>query len=109
MTPDFRVPGSVKLDNGPQDGEEENVEDAKVAKETEDAKEGKETTDAGAARPEGRAGNSDVPTETTGPVHEERGEETHKHHHVPGGAWLNKRIIASQEGNLGGTTRETLR
>ncbi|KAJ1140354.1 hypothetical protein NDU88_006709 [Pleurodeles waltl] len=49
MTPDFRVSGSVKLDNGPQDEEEENVEDVKEEKETEDAKEGKGTTDARAA------------------------------------------------------------
>ncbi|KAJ1082962.1 hypothetical protein NDU88_003123 [Pleurodeles waltl] len=90
MTTDFRVPGRVKMDNGPQEEEEENDEDAKEAKETEDTKEGKETADAGAEQPEGRPGNSDVPSETTDPVQEESGEETHKHRHVPGGVWLNK-------------------
>ncbi|KAJ1177339.1 hypothetical protein NDU88_002598 [Pleurodeles waltl] len=108
MTPDFQVPGAVKLDNGLQDKEEENIENAMEEDETEDAKEGEETTDARAARPEGRAGSSDIPTETTDPVQKESTEETHKYRHVPGEAWLNKGSIASQEGNLGGT-RETLR
>ncbi|KAJ1137785.1 hypothetical protein NDU88_004181 [Pleurodeles waltl] len=85
MNPDFRVPGSVKVDDGLRDGEEENIEDA-----TEDAKKGEEKTDAGGTRGEGRAGNSDVPTERTGPVRKDSSEETHTHRHVPGGAWLNK-------------------
>ncbi|KAJ1114073.1 hypothetical protein NDU88_002312 [Pleurodeles waltl] len=136
MTPDFWVPGSVKLHNGPQDREEENIDNATEENATEDAKKGEEMTDAGGARAEGRAGNSDVPTERTGPVKKDSSEETHNYRRVPGGVWLNKvrslfkgqcketqnswdrgeegrdvhqGIIASQEGNLGGTTRETLR
>ncbi|KAJ1082347.1 hypothetical protein NDU88_002515 [Pleurodeles waltl] len=85
MNPDFRVPGSVKVDNGLRDGEEENIEDA-----AEDAKKGEEKTDAGGTRREGRAGNSDVPTERMGPVRKDSSEETHTYRHVPGGAWLNK-------------------
>ncbi|KAJ1162870.1 hypothetical protein NDU88_003335 [Pleurodeles waltl] len=88
MTPDFRVPGSVKLDNGPQD--EENFENAMEENATEDTKKGEETTDTGGARAEGRAGNSDVPTERTGPVQKDSSEETPNYRHVPGGAWLNK-------------------
>ncbi|KAJ1115527.1 hypothetical protein NDU88_003751 [Pleurodeles waltl] len=80
MTPDFRIPGGVKIENGPRK-EEENDEDAE---------EPKETTDAGAEQPEGRPGNSDVPRETADPVQEGSVEETHKHRHVPGGAWLSK-------------------
>ncbi|KAJ1153674.1 hypothetical protein NDU88_006433 [Pleurodeles waltl] len=85
MHPDFRVPGSIKVDDGLRDGEEESIEDA-----TEDAKKGEEKPDAGRKRGEGRAGNSDVPTERTGPVRKDSSEETHNHRHIPGGAWLNK-------------------
>ncbi|KAJ1189706.1 hypothetical protein NDU88_006448 [Pleurodeles waltl] len=90
MTPDFRVPGSVKVDNGLQDKRKENIEDTTEENATEDAKTGEEKTDAGGARAEGRAGNSDVPTERTGPVRKDSSEETHTYRHVPGGAWLNK-------------------
>ncbi|KAJ1093492.1 hypothetical protein NDU88_006592 [Pleurodeles waltl] len=85
MNLDFRVPGSVKVDDGLRDGEEENIKDA-----TEDAKKEEEKTDARGTRGEGRAGNSDVPTERTGPVRKDSSEETHTHCHVPGGVWLNK-------------------
>ncbi|KAJ1187213.1 hypothetical protein NDU88_003992 [Pleurodeles waltl] len=87
MHPDFRVPETVKVDDGLRDGEEESIEDA-----TEDAKEGEEEPDVGRRRREGRAGNSDVPTERTGRVRKDSSEETRTHHHVPGGAWLNKDI-----------------
>ncbi|KAJ1146001.1 hypothetical protein NDU88_012283 [Pleurodeles waltl] len=81
MTPDFQIPGKLKEENGPRKREEENDEDAE---------EPKETADAGAEQPEGRPGNTDVPRVTTDPVQEGSGEETHKHRHVPGGAWLSK-------------------
>ncbi|KAJ1206449.1 hypothetical protein NDU88_001854 [Pleurodeles waltl] len=98
MNPEIRVPEAVNVDEG-----EENIEEA-----TEDAKKVEEKTDAGGKGREGRAGNSDIPTERTGPMRKDSSEETSTHRHVPGGAWLNKGIIASQEGNLGETTRETL-
>ncbi|KAJ1190064.1 hypothetical protein NDU88_006803 [Pleurodeles waltl] len=86
MNVDFWVPGAVKAEDGLRDGgEEENIEDA-----TEDAEKGEEKKDAGETRGEGRAGNSDIPTERTGPVTKDSNEETCTHRHVPGGAWLNK-------------------
>ncbi|KAJ1196301.1 hypothetical protein NDU88_000172 [Pleurodeles waltl] len=84
MNPDFRVPKAVNVDDGLCEGEE-NIEDA-----TEDAKKVEEKTDAGGKCGEGRAGNSDVPTERTGPLRKDSSEETRTHHHIPGGAWLNK-------------------
>ncbi|KAJ1098879.1 hypothetical protein NDU88_003986 [Pleurodeles waltl] len=92
MYPDFWVPGSVKVDDGLRDEREESIEDA-----TEDAKEGEEEPDAGRRCGEGRAGNSDVPTERTGPVRKDSSEETRTHRHVPGGAWLNKELAAVEE------------
>ncbi|KAJ1212445.1 hypothetical protein NDU88_000105 [Pleurodeles waltl] len=84
------IPGSIKLDNGPQDREDENIENATEENATEDAKKGEETMDTIGARAEGRAGNSDVPTERTGPVQKDSSEETHNYRQVPGGVWLNK-------------------
>ncbi|KAJ1157767.1 hypothetical protein NDU88_010467 [Pleurodeles waltl] len=84
MNPDFRVPEAVNGDDGLLEGEE-NIEDT-----TEDAKKVEEKMDAGGKHGEGRAGNSDVPTERTGPVRKDSSKETRSHRHVPGGAWLNK-------------------
>ncbi|KAJ1141311.1 hypothetical protein NDU88_007644 [Pleurodeles waltl] len=111
----FPGPGSVKMNDGLRNKEEESIEDA-----TEDAKEGEEEPDAGRRRGEGRAGNSDVPTERTGPVRKDSSEETRTHRHVPGGAWLHKvRSLfkgqsketrkAGTEGRRAGTEEEGLR
>ncbi|KAJ1202348.1 hypothetical protein NDU88_006148 [Pleurodeles waltl] len=86
MNPDFRVPEIVKVNDGLREGEE-NTEDA-----TEDARTVEEQTDAGGKRGEGRAWNSDVPTEKMGPVRKDSSEETCTHRHVPGRAWLNKQM-----------------
>ncbi|KAJ1089409.1 hypothetical protein NDU88_002560 [Pleurodeles waltl] len=75
----------VKVDDGLRGTEEEEIGDA-----TEDARRIEEQTDAVGQRGEGRAGNSDVPTNKTGPVRKDSSEETRTHRHVPGGAWLNK-------------------
>ncbi|KAJ1202315.1 hypothetical protein NDU88_006115 [Pleurodeles waltl] len=66
VNPDFRVPGKVTLDNGLDEGVEEEIDDA-----TEENRRGEEQTDAGEQRGEGRAGNFDVPTQKTGPVKED--------------------------------------
>ncbi|KAJ1103959.1 hypothetical protein NDU88_001376 [Pleurodeles waltl] len=85
MNPDFRVPETVKVDNGLHEGKEEEIDDV-----TEENRRIEEQRDAGGQRGEGRAGNSDVPTKKTGPVKKDNREETRTHRHVPGGAWLNK-------------------
>ncbi|KAJ1152193.1 hypothetical protein NDU88_004970 [Pleurodeles waltl] len=61
MNPDFRVPETVKVDNGLHEGEEEEIGDA-----TEENRRIEEQRDASGQREEGRAGNSNVPTKKTG-------------------------------------------
>ncbi|KAJ1141301.1 hypothetical protein NDU88_007634 [Pleurodeles waltl] len=67
------LPEIVKVNDGLREGEED-TEDA-----TEDARTVEEQTDAGGKRREGRAGNSDVPTEKTGPVRKDSSEEMRTH------------------------------
>ncbi|KAJ1110190.1 hypothetical protein NDU88_007545 [Pleurodeles waltl] len=62
MNPDFRVPETVKVDNGLHDEEEEEIDDA-----TEENRRIEEQRDAGGQCGERRAGNSDVPTKKTAP------------------------------------------
>ncbi|KAJ1189542.1 hypothetical protein NDU88_006287 [Pleurodeles waltl] len=81
MTPDFRILGVVKGENGLRRGVEE---------EDEDAEEPEETADGGLEQPGRKPGNPDVPRETADPMQEGRREETRRNRHVPGGAWLSK-------------------
>ncbi|KAJ1091419.1 hypothetical protein NDU88_004545 [Pleurodeles waltl] len=79
MTPDFRIQGEEKSENGLQRGAKEG-----------DAEEPEETAGGEWEQDERRSGNADVPRETTDPVEKGRSEETRGKCHVPGGAWLNK-------------------
>ncbi|KAJ1165246.1 hypothetical protein NDU88_005674 [Pleurodeles waltl] len=109
MTPDFRVPGAEKS----EDGRERSSEEPDAA--DQDTEEPTEKESGDWEETKKRPGTTGVLMDAEHAEDQERSEDTLKSCHVPGGAWLNKcieetnqRIVTSQEGSWGRKDRREI-
>ncbi|KAJ1151831.1 hypothetical protein NDU88_004610 [Pleurodeles waltl] len=84
MTPDFRVPGNLKS----EDGRERMSEEPDAA--DQDTEETTETESGGREETEKRPGTTGVARDAEHTEDQERSEDMLRSRHVPGRAWLNK-------------------